>query len=403
MLRKSLFAASLLYVIGTAGRVATAQPLQWETADIGDVGVEGRASADYGVWTITAAGSDIWGSEDSFRFVYRRSWSDTFKLQARVKDLTNTNEFAKAGIMVRSAITANSPSVILDLKPNGELEYMARTTSGGEMEYIGGATTDGPVWLDLQWTLDGSAPATTIVPFISSDRHHWTQVGRAVTIPLLEGRYLFAGAAVTSHDPAQLNTAHIDGLSLMPLAFSLTDLGETGATGNVAVDFTGAQDFTIEAAGTDVWGQSDSFTFIHRPSPFESDSLLYWVRSLEDTDPFAKAGVMCRESDEDGTVRPDAPSVILDVKPSGEVEFMARLCAGCETNYVAGGQIIFPNFIRLKRNGSTFSAGIGDTYYSDKGFVGQIDVPMSRPVCGLAVTSHNLSRTTRAVLSVVPT
>ena len=119
------------------------------------------------------------------------------------------------------------------------------------------------------------------------------------------------------------------------------------------------------------------------------------VVSLENTNPFAKAGLMIRDS-----LEPGAPSVILDAKPSGEVEFMARPCYGCETTYVSGTSITFPAYLRLTRSGDTFMADVSQDL-SAFTRVGTVDVKMdimtSPPYAGFAVTSHDEHRTTTAV------
>jgi hypothetical protein len=118
------------------------------------------------------------------------------------------------------------------------------------------------------------------------------------------------------------------------------------------------------------------------------------VVSLDDTHPFAKAGVMFRDS-----TAPGAMQVILDAKPSGEVEFMARVCTGCDTTYLGGTAITFPGYLLLRRDtdGMTFTARAG----SDPAAlttVGSIQVPMStRANAGWAVTSHDVNQLATAV------
>jgi hypothetical protein len=42
-----------------------------------------------------------------------------------------------------------------------------------------------------------------------------------------------------------------------------------------------------------------------------------------------------------------------NVKPGGGVEFMARMCTGCQTTYLGGTTVTFPVYLRLSRTGST--------------------------------------------------
>ena len=46
-------------------------------------------------------------------------------------------------------VAPNGRRVILDVKPDGGLEFMARTNDGGSMSFIAGASASFPVWLRL--------------------------------------------------------------------------------------------------------------------------------------------------------------------------------------------------------------------------------------------------------------
>jgi len=115
---------------------------------------------------------------------------------------------------------------------------------------------------------------------------------------------------------------------------------------------------------------------------------------LDDTDTFAKAGVMFRE-----TLAPGAMQVIVDAKPSGEIEFMARLCTGCDTTYLGGAFLTLPAYVSILRdtNGTTFTARAGASP-STLATIGSVTVPMSSAAhAGFAVTSHDTSQMTTAV------
>jgi hypothetical protein len=95
------------------------------------------------------------------------------------------------------------------MKPNGALEYMARSAWGGEMVYLGGVFAP-PLrrWLDLAW--EASDPGyVSVTARASSDKVNWFDLGPAVVI---QWSYLMeVGLAVTSHDSSRLNTAHFEG------------------------------------------------------------------------------------------------------------------------------------------------------------------------------------------------
>ena len=82
-------------------------------------------SASSGSFTVAGAGADIWGATDAFQFVSQALTGD-LQLIARVVSLQNTGTYAKAGIMLRESAAAGAAHVILDVRPNGAIEFMSR-------------------------------------------------------------------------------------------------------------------------------------------------------------------------------------------------------------------------------------------------------------------------------------
>jgi hypothetical protein len=123
-----------------------------------------------------------------------------------VTALQNTNPFAKAGVMLRTANTSSSqafdPSaadVILDVRPTGDVEFMARGTEGGETIYIGGTTVTEPVWLKL------TRVDNVVTGYVSLDGANWNEVGSTTSGVSIDDEQ--AGIVVTSHVQGTLATA----------------------------------------------------------------------------------------------------------------------------------------------------------------------------------------------------
>jgi hypothetical protein len=79
---------------------------------------------------IDGAGSDIWGTSDSFHFVYRAFFDG--EIGSKPPSLENTGQFAKIGLMIRAGLEPGSPHVILDVKPDNSVEFMTRSALNGE-------------------------------------------------------------------------------------------------------------------------------------------------------------------------------------------------------------------------------------------------------------------------------
>ena len=190
----------------TLGRVASADPL-WSSADVGAVGTAGSWQFNVNFFTtfaVDGAGADIWGTADAFRFAFRPVIDDA-RIVARVGSQTSTHPFAKAGVMLRASVDPGSPTAILDVKPDGGLEFMVRRVSGEAMIFVAG----GPAMVTMPW-LKLERAAGQLTAFQSADGFNWVSIGSfdAGTLP----RDLFAGLAVTSHDPATQNHAVFDGV-----------------------------------------------------------------------------------------------------------------------------------------------------------------------------------------------
>jgi regulation of enolase protein 1 (concanavalin A-like superfamily) len=177
-------------------------PAPWQNQDVGVTGQTGSASYASGTFTVRGAGADIWGSSDSFHYVYQPLNGDG-QIVARVTGITNTNAFAKAGVMIRASLAANAAHAILDLRPNNEIEFMTRATTGGTTSWLAGAT-QGP-WLKL------ARSGSTLVASVSSNGSSWTLIG---STSLSLGSTVYIGLIVVSHDTSVLNTSTFDSVSV---------------------------------------------------------------------------------------------------------------------------------------------------------------------------------------------
>jgi len=347
----------------------------WTAQDIGAVGLSGSATPGGGAWTITGAGgAAVWGTADAFQFLHQPLNGDG-QITVRVDSLQNTTPFAKAGVMLRDGVAANAAHVILNIRPTGDVEFMQRTAAGGATTFLATATAPPPYWVRL--VRSGSL----VTGFISGDGVTWIGVGTtSVNLPSA----VEAGVVVTSNDSNRLNTARFEGLSLSPAPWSNQDIGAVGVIGNTSSN--GAA-FTIAGAGaTGVWGTSDTFHFAFRPLTGDGQ-IVARVTGLQNTNTFAKAGIMMRDG-----LSAAARNVILDIRPTSDVEFMQRTANGGATVFYATAKAPPPSWLRLVRTGATITASVspdGATWTS----IGSATATMSATIqVGLVVTSVNGSQ-----------
>src|SRR5882672_850952 len=122
-------ACACLMLLQAQIALAQSLPAPWAGQDVGATGLTGSASYASGVFTVCGSGADIWGAADAFQSVLQPISGDA-QIVVRVSSLQNTNTFAKAGVMLRATTAADSAYVILDVRPNGSIEFMTRPTTG---------------------------------------------------------------------------------------------------------------------------------------------------------------------------------------------------------------------------------------------------------------------------------
>ena len=113
---------------------------------------------------------------------------------------------------------------------------------------------------------------------------------------------------------------------------------------------------------------------------------------MQNTDTYAKAGVMIRES-----VDPAAANAMVNLVPSGAIEFLARTSSGTSTIVGGTSSQAPPAWLKLARSGNSFVASVSADG-SSWSVVGTENVSMgSNVLVGLAVTSHTTSTLNTAV------
>lgn len=195
---------------------------KWTKTDIGGDTTPAPSAAG-GVLNLTGSGQNIWGTTDFFSYLYQPSISGDFTVDVQVKGmLSGTAAYAKAGIMVRQTLAANSPHATALLTRSNGAGFYRRVTSGGtSTNTLSGAGNLAPEWVRI------SRVGNTFTAYHSEDGLSWTTIGSqaiAMTNPVI------IGLAVTSANAAEDNTAQFDNFMFMPAGVT----GMTTAWTNVA-------------------------------------------------------------------------------------------------------------------------------------------------------------------------
>jgi regulation of enolase protein 1 (concanavalin A-like superfamily) len=158
--------------------------------------------------------------------------------------------------------------------------------------------------------------------------------------------------------------------------------------------------FTISGSGHDIWDNADDFRFACKRLSGDG-SVTVKVESLVNTNAWAKAGVMIRDSLEAGS-----PMAYMIQSFSSGVSFGWRQTANGTCGSATQAGIAAPQWVKLTRKGNAFTAQYsadGKTWTDIKnadGTVTTTTVTMGASVyIGLCVTSHNAAATTTAQFS----
>jgi hypothetical protein len=142
--------------------------------------------------------------------------------------------------------------------------------------------------------------------------------------------------------------------------------------------------YEVTGAGIDIWDNKDEFHYAYKEVGSGNISIIVKVESLENTQPYAKAGVIIRDS-----LEPGARNAGLFVTPENGVRFQYRLTDKGATNRQYTEGLTAPYWLKLERT----SGGLVRAYHSPDGATWTQytlqPVSMTWPVyVGLAVTSH---------------
>jgi glucose/arabinose dehydrogenase/mono/diheme cytochrome c family protein len=211
-------------------------------------------------------------------------------------------------------------------------------------------------------------------------------------------------------DADLINDPITENIAIVTEAFgTLTgqDIGSPNRAGSTSRSGT---TLTVSGSGTGIAGRSDQFRFAHQQRTGDFDVQVK-VTSLTDTYLYTKVGLMAR-----ATLAADAAHVCASAYPSnaqrgnnqGGYEMHFRAEAGGETVslYPAAPhpRVVYPEtWLRLRRTGQTFISYSSVNGANWTEFARQTQTLPATVYFGLAITSHDVSKTATAVVQLSAT
>ena len=182
----------------------------WTAADINGALPGGQAVTSSGAVELYAGGSDVWGREDQFRFVYQTLTGD-FAITATVDALAFTHTYAKAGLMLRQGLDKDARFATVDTLPDGTVEFGARPAQGDAVwtKLVLGPTLPS---IRLRLVRHGSI----IERYFACGDAAWDKFDEVPLSNLAET--VQVGLFAASHDNQNLTTATFRDIAVEPLA-----------------------------------------------------------------------------------------------------------------------------------------------------------------------------------------
>jgi regulation of enolase protein 1 (concanavalin A-like superfamily) len=156
------------------------------------------------IYRMTAAGADIWGEADEFHFAYKQL-TGIGNVIAKVVSVSNTDPWAKAGVMIRETLDPGSKHAMMVVSPNNGIAFQRRVTADAASEGTNKTGLIPPYWVRV------SRMGNTIYGEMSADGKSWETLG-TVTMPMLSTVYV--GLCLTSHNVEQMCTAEFSNVAI---------------------------------------------------------------------------------------------------------------------------------------------------------------------------------------------
>jgi|GEM_PF-1875496 len=256
--------------------------------------------------------------------------------------------------------TDPTPSAPTNLRSTGKTD----TSVSLAWDHDGTNTAYYNVYVDGQFQTTSSSTAATVTGLSASTTY-------SITVTADDGN----GNQSAEAGPLEVTTDSGGGGT----TWSNQDVGSVSASGSTS---TSGGTRTVQGAGADIWGSADAFHYVYQQVSGDV-TITANVTSVENTNAWAKAGVMVRESLTAGSAH-----AMACVTPGNGTAFQRRTSTDGTSAHTGGSGSSGSYWVRIERSGDTLTAyesADGSTWSQ----IGSATIAMSDSVyVGLPVTSH---------------
>ena len=238
----------------------TALPAGQAARDIGSPAIKGATSYSAGRYTISGAGTDIWGTSDQFQYVYQQASGDV-DIKVRVASITYADRWSKAGVMVRQSLSADSAHGYALASAGRGYAFQRRPAAGDLTVNTAGSTGAPPGWVRLKRT------GNLLTAYASVDGSTWTTIG---TDTIVMSDPVYVGIAVTSHNPSAATTVAADGFAVTSVQAPANQLPTVSLAASGA-PYTAPATVSLTASASDPENQMGRVEFYNGSSLLGTD------------------------------------------------------------------------------------------------------------------------------------
>jgi len=246
----------------------------------------GFVEGPVGTYTMNGSGEDIWDIgpgegeyHDEFHFAYKML-TGAGSIIARVDSVENTNEWAKAGVMIRETLNADSRHAFAVVTPASGVASQGRPDTGAASFNYNQTGFAAPYWVKLERSISGLFTVSH-----SANGSNWQPVTGATPQNIPMAATVYVGLALTSHDAA---------LTCQAVFSNVTISGSvTGQWAHQDVGIASNAPEPLYVAVSNSTGTS-AIKIYDDPAATQIDTWTEWVIPLQD---FADQGVVLTNVD----------------------------------------------------------------------------------------------------------
>jgi regulation of enolase protein 1 (concanavalin A-like superfamily) len=274
-----------------------------------------------------------------------------------------------------SSVTSSLATLVLNPLPPVPAPTGLTATAGNTQVVLTWTGAAGATGYNVKRSATNGGPYATVAPNVATTSYTNTGLSNGTTYYYVVSTVSGSRESVNSSQAFATPTAPPG----LPGPWQTRDIGAVAAAGSAS---SAGGTFSVTGSGADIYGTLDEFRYVYQPASGDCD-ITARVVGVQNTDPWAEAGVMIRE-----TLNSNSKHVSAFVTSANGVARYRRTSTGGYSSYSRTTGLTAPYWVRVVRSSNTFTAyrsANGTTWTS----MGSVTVTMGANVfIGLAVTSH---------------